>query len=313
MSEISPASPSASAPALVATRLAGAAAGSHPAPVQIKPEIPQINFLYQPLIAILPDSSSPWMSFFGERNVRKMLHSSDGQILPTTEICIIFRTCLINRPQTSARGSLPASTQRRQRYGTPGDFADLGSRAAVDKTLQRLVAAGELRRIDRGLYDRPRKSNLTGKPMVPDYRAVIRAVARRDQARVVVDGMTAANDLGLTTAVPARIEVLVDARLKPIKLGKQVINFKSAAPSRLYWAGRPGMRVVQALYWMQDMMAGKDDRQAVENVLSKLFANPQHGKEIRDDLRAGLSAMPIWMQDFLRPLLEPDDAAEDHA
>ena len=31
--------------------------------------------------------------------------------------------------------------------------------------------------------------------------------------------MTAANDLGLTTAVPARIEVLVDARLKPIKLG----------------------------------------------------------------------------------------------
>jgi hypothetical protein len=37
---------------------------------------------------------------------------------------------------------------------TPGDFADLGARAAVDKTLQRLAAAGELRRIDRGLYDR---------------------------------------------------------------------------------------------------------------------------------------------------------------
>jgi hypothetical protein len=34
---------------------------------------------------------------------------------------------------------------------TPGDFADLGTRAAVDKTLQRLAAAGELRRIDRGL------------------------------------------------------------------------------------------------------------------------------------------------------------------
>jgi Family of unknown function (DUF6088) len=194
---------------------------------------------------------------------------------------------------------------------TPGDFADLGSRAAIDKTLQRLVAAGELRRVDRGLYDRPRKSNLTGKPMVPDYRAVIRAVARRDQARVVVDGMTAANDLGLTTAVPARIEVLVDARLKPITLGKQVIHFKSAAPSRLYWAGRPGMRVVQALYWMQDMMTKEDDRQAAENVLSKLFANPQHGKEIRDDLRAGLSAMPIWMQDFLRPLLEPGDAVPE--
>ena len=187
---------------------------------------------------------------------------------------------------------------------TPSDFADLGSRAAVDKTLQRLVAAGELRRIDRGLYDRPRKSNLTGKMMVPDYRAVIRAVTRRDQARVVVDGMTAANDLGLTTAVPARIEVLIAARLKPIKLGKQVIHFKSAAPSRLYWAGRPGMRVVQALYWLQDTLAADNDRRTVETSLRRLFADQEHGKETRDDLRAGLSAMPIWMQDFLRPLLD---------
>lgn len=55
------------------------------------------------------------------------------------------------------------------------------------------------------------------------------------QTRVVIDGMTAANDPGLTTAVPARIEVLVDARLKPIRLGTQEIHFKYAAPSRLYW------------------------------------------------------------------------------
>ncbi|MER9349834.1 DUF6088 family protein [Mesorhizobium sp. M0227] len=120
-----------------------------------------------------------------------------------------------------ARPCLPAFESKPDEVWTPGDFADLGSRAAVDKTLQRLAAAGELRRIDRGLYDRPRTNNLTGRATVPDYRAVIRAVMRRDRARAVIDGMTAANDLGLTTAVPARIEVLVDARLKPIKLGTQ--------------------------------------------------------------------------------------------
>ena len=193
---------------------------------------------------------------------------------------------------------------------TPADFADLGGRAAIDKTLQRLVAAGELRRFDRGLYDRPRKNSLTGRPTVPDYRAVIRAVTRRDQARAVVDGMTAANDLGLTTAVPARIEVLVDARLKPIKLGKQEIYFKFAAPSRLYWADRPAMRVVQALYWMQDMLAQDDERDRVGDVLRRLFADPKHGKAIRDDLRAGLSALPIWMQEFLRDLVTPVDTNE---
>lgn len=193
---------------------------------------------------------------------------------------------------------------------TPADFADLGGRAAIDKTLQRLAATGELRRIDRGLYDRPRKNSLTGKPTVPDYRAVIRAVTRRDQARAVVDGMTAANDLGLTTAVPARIEVLVDARLKPIKLGKQEIHFKFAAPSRLYWADRPAMRVVQALYWMQDMLAQDNERDRVGDVLRSLFADPKHGKAIRNDLRAGLSALPIWMQEFLRDLITPVDIKE---
>ena len=193
---------------------------------------------------------------------------------------------------------------------TPGDFADLGSRAAIDKTLQRLTSAGELRRIDRGLYDKPRKNELTGRPTVPDYRAVIRAVARRDKARTVIDGMTAANDLGLTTAVPARIEVLVDARLKPIKLGSQEIHFKFAAPSRLYWADRPAMRVVQALHWMQDMLDQDSERRRVRTVLRRLFADPRHGQAIRDDLRAGLSALPIWMQEFLRGLLDPAETDE---
>jgi hypothetical protein len=194
---------------------------------------------------------------------------------------------------------------------TPGDFVDLGTRAAVDKVLQRLATSGELRRIERGLYDRPRKNELTGAEAVPDYRAVIHAVTRRDQARYVVDGMTAANDLGLTTAVPAHIEVLVDARMRPIRIGAQEIRFKHAAPSRLFWAGRPGMRVVQALYWLQDMLTDAAERDRVRQHLSRLFANAEHGGALRDDLRHGFKALPIWMQDVLRPMLFPrtEDAA----
>jgi Family of unknown function (DUF6088) len=196
---------------------------------------------------------------------------------------------------------------------TPSDFVDLGGRAAVDKVLQRLAIVGELRRIDRGLYDLPRRNSLTGRLTVPDYRAVIRAVTRRDQARVVIDGMTAANDLGLTTAVPARIEVLVDGRLKPIRLGKQEIHFKHAAPSRLYWAGRPAMRVVQALHWMKDMLGKEQERTRVAKVLRRLFTEPDNGRAIRDDLRAGFSALPIWMQEFLRDLVGQADAEEAHS
>jgi predicted transcriptional regulator of viral defense system len=132
------------------------------------------------------------------------------------------------------------------RVWTPVDLLDLGSRDAVDKALQRLARAGTLRRIDRGLYDRPNISSLTKRPGSADYRKVLDALARRDQVRMLVDGLTAANDLGLTTAVPARVVVHTDARRRSIPLGNLTIEFKRTAPSKLYWAGRPAMRLVQA-------------------------------------------------------------------
>ncbi len=183
---------------------------------------------------------------------------------------------------------------------TPVDFVDLGSRDAVDKALQRMAKSNDLRRIARGLYDKPRTNKLTGKSTVPDYRAVIDAIARRDQARLVVDGMTAANTLGLTNAVPAKIEVLTDARLKPIQLGEQAIVFKQAAPSRLYWADRPGMYFVQALHWINDAMQSDSERSRLDHIILRLLADEKDGQRLRQDLRSGLSAMPIWMQDILR-------------
>jgi hypothetical protein len=188
---------------------------------------------------------------------------------------------------------------------TPTDFVDFGSRAAVDKALQRMVTSGQLRRIQRGLYDKPFQNAVTGKSTVPDYRAVIDAIARRDQIRWLIDGMTAANMLGLTNAVPAKIEVLVDARLKPVILGNQKIVFKQAAPSRLYWAGRPSMYLVQALYWLHDIMSDDEEREVVRKTVRRRLADNENGLTLMDDLMGGLSAMPIWMQDILRgPLFE---------
>ena len=180
----------------------------------------------------------------------------------------------------------------------PADFASLGSRAVIDKTLQRMVARGELRRIDRGLYDRPAINSLTKRPSTPDYRAVVDALARRDQTRLLVDGMTAANDLGLTDAVPARVTMYSDTRRRSIRLDKLVIEFKLAAPSRLYWASRPAMRVVQALQWLKDMLPTDGDK--VKKTLARLLHDPKHGNAIRSDLAQGFGVLPGWMQTFLR-------------
>lgn len=195
---------------------------------------------------------------------------------------------------------------------TPVDFLDLGPRDAVDKALQRLARSGALRRIDRGLYDRPQNNRLTGKLTVPDYRAVIDAIARRDQTRMLVDGMTAANDLGLSDAVPGRVVVHTAARLRPVRLGNLTITFRPTAPSKLFWAGRPAMRVVQALHWLRDAMAKTEDRDRILQRLRAIFADPQHGGAIRADLTEGLPTLPAWMQDVVRDLLKPADGG-DHS
>ena len=221
-----------------------------------------------------------------------MLHTSD-----MTHATPNLKTAILNRVRKDA-----------SKVWMPRDFLDLGGRDVTDKTLQRLAQAGRLRRISRGLYDKPSYNKLMQKDNPPDTRKIIDAIARRDQIRVLVDGMTAANDLGFTNAVPAKVIVHTDARIKPILLGNMKITFKPTAPSKLYWANRPAMRVVQALHWLRNMM-GRDDNDAIFNRrLKDILFHPKYGKSIRDDLRAGFLTLPIWMQDMLRPLLDEENS-----
>jgi len=187
---------------------------------------------------------------------------------------------------------------------TPTDFLDLGQRDAVDKTLQRMVASHALRRIDRGLYDQPRTNQLTGRAAVADYMSVIDAVGRRDQVRILPDGMAAANDLGLTNAVPGQVIIHTDGRLRPIVLDNLTIQFKLTAPSKLFWAGRPAMRIVQSLYWLRDELKSSDatDTSVISAKLRRILTDPKAAL-VRDDLVSGLNTLPSWMQNWIRQLL----------
>ncbi len=125
-------------------------------------------------------------------------------------------------PISTPASSIPAAIRDRisvpaqPRAWTSEDFADLERRTAVDPALPHLVASRNSRRIARGFYDLPQDNRLTGKSTYPNPRDVIDARARKGKVRVVVDGINAANDFGLTNAVPARIGVLTDGRLRPI-------------------------------------------------------------------------------------------------
>jgi hypothetical protein len=220
-----------------------------------------------------------------------------------SEVCIHISDMTAAAPPLNSQMTARIDGAPSGHVWTPLDFLDLGARDAVDKALQRRAGQGALRRIDRGLYDQPSFNRLTQSPNPPDPKAMIDAVARRDQIRLLVDGMTAANDLGFTDAVPAKIVVHTDARLRPIQLGQMTITFKPTAPSKLTWAGRPAMRLVQALHWLRDTNGQGDADRLNLGRVADILSDPRHGPAVKTDLTKGFPTLPAWMQDLLRPHL----------
>lgn len=184
------------------------------------------------------------------------------------------------------------------------DFLDLASPNAIEKALQRLTNRGDIRRPHRGLYDKPSVSKLTGKLVFPPRASFIDAIARRDKLRILVDGMTAANDLGLTTAAPARSTIYADTYPRTIEIdataGDPKVNspvvytldFKRVSAKAAFWAGRPGMRIVQALAWLRDDRGNLAP--AIVGIIQKLKNSPTR-EAIAGDLRSNLAAVPAWM------------------
>src|ERR1700680_3207824 len=97
---------------------------------------------------------------------------------------------------------------------TPKDFLDLGSRDAADKSLSRLVKGGEIQRLGRGLYHYPRVNERLGILVGPEFDEIAEALARQTGSRVVPSGAAAANRLGLSTQVPAKLVYLSDGRTR---------------------------------------------------------------------------------------------------
>lgn len=207
------------------------------------------------------------------------------------------------------------------------DFLDIGTPNAVEKALQRLTNRGDIRRPHRGLYDKPTTSRLTGKMVFPPRASFIDAIARRDKLRILVDGMTAANDLGLTTAVPARSTIYADTHPRTIEIEANagdpnatkpviyMLDFKRVSAKTAFWAGRPAMRVIQALGWFRDQRSNLET--VVDAIARHLNQNP-HRRAIIEDLRNNIHAIPAWMYSAVDTiirtfLVSATEDTEDHA
>src|SRR5580700_9259983 len=120
---------------------------------------------------------------------------------------------------------------RIERFGpgktfTAKDFLDIASRGMADVTLASVARDGKIRRIRRGLYDVPKRNAALGGVLSPDIDETARTLARRYRWKIVPEGAWAANLLGISAQVPARIAYLADGPPAKIRIGGRTIYFK---------------------------------------------------------------------------------------
>ena len=175
---------------------------------------------------------------------------------------------------------------------TPNDFVALGSRAAIDKALSRLTAEGTIRRLNRGLYDYPKSHPVLG-ILSPNPEAVAKALKGEAAVRIKPFGAYAANILGLTEQVPARIVFLTDGANKTVRVGKQEIRLKHTTPKNMATAGKSSGLVIEALREL-----GKTNID--ENMIGKL--RERLGANEKRQLLKDIHFAPEWMHKYLRPI-----------
>ncbi|WP_022730043.1 DUF6088 family protein [Fodinicurvata sediminis] len=129
----------------------------------------------------------------------------------------------------------------------------LGSRAAVDQALSRLVRSGHLMRIARGAYVVPVKSRFGARP--PSAKRVIEALAATGGESIAAHGAAAANALGLTSQVPVQQCFVTSGRGKRLSLGAQTLEIRHVPHWQMALKSRPAGDAIRAVAWLGERHA----------------------------------------------------------
>jgi hypothetical protein len=175
------------------------------------------------------------------------------------------------------------------------DFLDIASRGTIDMALSALTRSGAIRRVRRGLYDMPKLNPALGGKLSPDIDEAARAIARKQRWKIVPDGAWAANLLGLSTQVPAKIIYLTDGPNNEVPIGRRIIHFKHARPKAM--AGLEGKfaLVVQALRHLGKEGVGPREIETLRAALS-----PAEKRKLVKDARFGVD----WIYEVAKEIAE---------
>lgn len=113
------------------------------------------------------------------------------------------------------------------------DFTNITEYENAKKCLLRLEKEGLIRRVIRGIYDKPFFSNILNEYAAPNIEEVAKAIARNYNWKTSPTGITALNLLGLSTQVTNSYEFYSSGQYKTYEIGKITIHFKHKSSKEL--------------------------------------------------------------------------------
>ena len=163
-------------------------------------------------------------------------------------------------------------------------FSRLGSSSAVSHALARLVKAGGLERVYRGIYMRPQQFRF-GKVVARPFD-VINIVIKRTGETIQVHGAEAVRRLQLSTQVPMRPIFMTSGATRVIRVGNHETFFRHTSRRTLLLAGRPAGFAIMAMWYM-------GEREVSPGIIRKI--RHKLGAEEFEAVMSVVDSMPSWM------------------
>lgn len=173
------------------------------------------------------------------------------------------------------------------------DFADITDKKTASVGLSRLESEGVIRRILRGVYDKPAYNRFLGEFVAPIPDKVAHAIARNFGWTIVPCGDTALNLLGLSTQVPAVWVYVSDGTYKEYSYDNTTIQFKRTTNKEVSKLSYKTALVIQALKAL-----GKDniDEMVISRLQKKLTA------EEKKAMVSEAKAVTSWIYEYLKQI-----------
>lgn len=128
-------------------------------------------------------------------------------------------------------------------------FAEMGSPSAISKALAKMVQAGSLQRITRGVYMRPRWRKYIGQIEASPVE-VMKVIAEANGEVIQTHGAEAVRRFRLSNQMQVVPVYYTSGATRKIRIGRTIVSLQHVSKKRLQYAGTNVGLALTALYYL---------------------------------------------------------------